>query len=260
KLCGLGLDLFKNNTEWVPQMTVSHGGIRTEIDGSTAVAGLFAAGTARSLEPGVYAGGFALMTTAVTGHMVGETAAAWLRNADAAPAPDEAEAEALLERAFAPLGREGADRLTPKQVLTGIQTAVFPHDVSIVKNGPALERALAEIRRIREEDVPRMAAADPHYLLKLHEVVSVAFVSELFVRASLERKESRAGHFREDFPHPDPAGPAWLLVRHGADGRPVFARERVPLEKWRVPLTRCYQDNFAFVERKAAGNVQDRPS
>lgn len=255
KLCRLGLDLFRDNTEWVPQMTVSHGGIRAEIDGATAVKGLFAAGTARSLEPGVYAGGFALMTTAVTGHMVGETAAAWLKGADAAPAPDEARAEALLERAFAPLRPAAADSLTPKQVLTKIQAAVFPYDVSIVKNGPALERALAELRRLRAEELPRMAAADPHYLLKLHEVEAVAFVSELFVRASLERKESRAGHFREDFPHMDPAGPAWLFVRHGADGRAEFARERVPLEKWRVPLTRCYQDNFTFVEPETTENA-----
>ena len=249
KLCRLGLDLFKDNTEWVPQMTVSHGGIRAEIDGSTAVRGLFAAGTARSMEPGVYAGGFALMTTAVTGHMAGESAAAWLRDADAAPAPDEAEAEALLTRAFAPLGREGRDTLTPKQVLTRIQATVFPYDVSIVKNGPALERALAEIRRIREEELPRMAAADPHYLLKLHEVEAVAFVSELFVRASLERRESRAGHFREDFPRMDPAGPSWIFVRRKADGTAEFTPERVPLEQWRVPLTRCYQDNFTFVEQ-----------
>ncbi|MDE5879465.1 MAG: hypothetical protein K2G99_05535, partial [Desulfovibrio sp.] len=202
-------------------------------------------------EPGVYAGGFALMTTAVTGHMVGETAAAWLKDADPAPALDESEAMARLDRAYAPLGRTGADTLTPKEVLTKLQAAVFPYDVSIVKNGPALEKALAEVRRIREEEVPRMAAADAHYLLKLHEVDAIGFVSELYVRASLERKETRAGHFREDYPHMDPAGPAWFFIRHGADGTPEFVRERVPLEKWKVPLTRCYQDNFNFVEPKA---------
>ncbi|MBD5417315.1 MAG: FAD-binding protein [Desulfovibrio sp.] len=252
KLCKLGLDLFKDNTEWVPQMTVSHGGIRAGIDGSTAVAGLFAAGTARSLEPGVYAGGFALMTTAVTGHMVGETAAAWLKDAEGAPALDESEAMARLDRAYAPLARTGADTLTPKEVLTKLQAAVFPYDVSIVKNGPALEKALAEIRRIQAEELPRMAAADSHYLLKLHEVNAIAFVSELYVRASLERKETRAGHFREDYPHMDPAGPAWFFIRHGSDGKPEFVRERVPLEKWKVPLTRCYQDNFNFVEARDA--------
>lgn len=48
-----------------------------------------------------------------------------------------------------------------------------------------------------------MRADDPHYLLKLREVRSMAFVSELYLRASLERKESRAGHYREDFPSRD---------------------------------------------------------
>lgn len=63
------MDLFRDNTQWVPQMTISYGGIDAGIYGETNVPGLFAAGTARSTEPGVYAGGFALMTTSVTGYI-----------------------------------------------------------------------------------------------------------------------------------------------------------------------------------------------
>ena len=69
KLCKLGMDLFRDNTEWLPQMTISYGGMEAGIKGTTNVEGLFAAGTARSTEPGVYAGGFALMSTSVTGHL-----------------------------------------------------------------------------------------------------------------------------------------------------------------------------------------------
>ena len=69
------MDLFRDNTEWLPQMTISYGGMHADVTGHTSVPGLFAAGTARSTEPGVYAGGFALMTTSVTGHLAGEGAA-----------------------------------------------------------------------------------------------------------------------------------------------------------------------------------------
>lgn len=248
KLCRLGLDLFRDNTEWVPQMTVSHGGIVSGLDGSTAVPGLFAAGTARSMEPGVYAGGFALMTTATTGYSAGEAAARWVGgNAGELCAFSDAEISRMRGDVFEPMRRQQKNALTPKEVLTKIQASVFPHDVSIVKNGNALSGARRELERIREEDIPRMFASDPHYLLKLREVEAICFVSLLFVRASWQRRESRAGHFREDFPSLDPNGPAWLILRpDGGDGE--FVWRHVPLAGYRHKLSRCYQDNFNFIQ------------
>lgn len=245
KLCKLGMDLFRDNTEWLPQMTISYGGMEAGIKGTTNLEGLFAAGTARSTEPGVYAGGFALMSTSVTGHLAGEGAAEFL--ASAAPVDDDTVDEnidALRDAVYAPLGREG---LAPRDVLKKIQAAMFPYDVSILKTEASLQRALAEITRIREEEVPAMAAADPHYLLKLREVRGMALVSELYLRASLERRESRAGHFREDYPHRSEDGLAWILIQRDENGNMAFSRKRVPLERYRHPITRYYQDNFRFV-------------
>lgn len=246
KLCRLGLDLFRDNTEWVPQMTVGHGGIDAGLDGETAVPGLFAAGTARSMEPGVYAGGFALMTTATTGFQAGQAAAAYLADRDyALPEMRQAEIASLADTVFAPMQKPQKNALTPKEVLTRIQTAVFPYDVSILKNDKALARAQTELERIRAEDLPRMRAADPHYLLKLREVEAICFVSLLFTRASQTRKESRAGHYREDYPQMDPSGPAWLLLKpNGGDGE--FVWRPVPFAGYRHKLSRCYQDNFNF--------------
>lgn len=245
KLCRLGMDLFRDNTEWLPQMTISYGGMEAGIKGTTNVEGLFAAGTARSTEPGVYAGGFALMSSSVTGHLAGEGAAEFL--ASASPVEDDKvdeDIDALSEAVYAPLGREGK---TPHEVLKKIQAAMFPYDVSILKTEASLQRALDEITRIREEDVPNMAASDTHYLLKLREVRGMALVSELYLRASLERRESRAGHFREDYPHRSDDGLAWILIQRGTDGTMEFNRKRVPLERYRHPVTRYYQDNFRFV-------------
>ncbi|WP_294447426.1 FAD-binding protein [uncultured Mailhella sp.] len=245
KLCKLGMDLFRDNTEWLPQMTISYGGMEAGIKGTTNVEGLFAAGTARSTEPGVYAGGFALMTTSVTGHLAGEGAAEFLASASPVESDrvDE-DIDALRDAVYAPLGREG---LTPHDVLRKIQTAMFPYDVSILKTEASLTRALDEIVRIREEEIPNMAAADPHYLLKLREIRGMALVSELYLRASLERRESRAGHFREDFPNRAEDGLAWILIQKDENGAMSFSRKRVPLERYRHPITRYYQDNFRFV-------------
>ena len=185
------------------------------------------------------------MSTSVTGHLAGEGAAEFLASATPVEGDDvDDDIDALRRAVYAPLGREG---LAPRDVLKKIQAAMFPYDVSILKTEASLQRALREIVRIRKEEVPNMAASDPHYLLKLREVRSMAFVSELYLRASLERRESRAGHFREDYPHRSEDGLAWLVIERGEDGNMVFSRKRVPLERYRHPVTRYYQDNFRFV-------------
>lgn len=251
KLCALGLDIYRDKTEWVPQMTVSHGGISADINGRTNIEGLFAAGTARSIEPGVYAGGFALMTTSVTGYRAGEAVAKWLADGNVAPLePSPAELNALRDEVFAPLHRTVKTALSPKAVLTNIQATVFPYDVSILKTEKSLKRALAELQRIRAEEVPAMVADCPHNLLKLREVEAVAFVSELFVRASLERRECRAGQFREDCPGRDPKGLAWLCLQKQAHGEdPDFSWKPVPIESYKYPVEKFYQDNFHFANK-----------
>lgn len=244
KLSALGLDLFHDPTEWVPQMTVLYGGIRADAHGNTAVPGLLAAGTARATEPGVYAGGFALMTTSVLGHMAGENAARLLTELEDVQADTDAEAE--FARMFAPLGRKGRHF---KEVLRHIQSVVFPYDVSIIKSEQSLERARKELISIIENEVPEMAAADPHYLLKVIETRAVAFVSLMYVKASLERRETRAGHYREDYPTRDGNDPAWLCLRRGEGTEPDFYRVPVPLQDYRFPVTRYYQDNFDFSQK-----------
>ena len=221
--------------------TGASGGIRADARGNTAVPGLLAAGTARATEPGVYAGGFALMTTSVLGYMAGENAAELLADTPA-PTPDT-DVEAEFERMFAPLGKSG---LHFKEVLRHIQSVVFPYDVSIIKTEESLERARRELVSIIENEVPAMAAEDPHYLLKVLETRAIAFVSLMYVKASLERRETRAGHFREDYPTRNENELAWLCLKKGESTEPDFYRVRVPLEEYRFPVTRYYQDNFTF--------------
>lgn len=247
KLRDYGMDLFQDNTQWVPQMTISYGGMDAALHGETNVPGLFAAGTARSTEPGVYAGGFALMTTSVTGYLAGEGVARFL--AEQPPvdiALDAAELDRLQREIYAPLGREG---LAPKAVLTEIQRIMFPYNVSILKTEAALQDALHQLKTLQCTKIPQMAAKDLHYLLKLREVRAMAFVSELYLRASLERKESRAGHFREDYPRRDDRYLGWLTIAQNDRHQMELAWKPVPVETYKYPITRYYSDNFTFIEK-----------
>ena len=65
-----------------------------------------------------------------------------------------------------------------------------------------------------------------HLALDLHAMLSV---SESVTLGAIERKESRGGHFREDFPAKDAAFEKFNhVVRKGAGGRPELRRETIP--------------------------------
>ena len=65
-----------------------------------------------------------------------------------------------------------------------------------------------------------------HAALDLRNLLTVA---EAIARAALERRESRGGHFREDYPTKDPQyGTFNISVRKGADGQMELIREPIP--------------------------------
>jgi succinate dehydrogenase / fumarate reductase flavoprotein subunit len=242
KLVNLGIDFFTQNTEWMPQVIGSFGGLSPDINGFTNVPGLFGAGRALSMDPGVYMGGFALCLTAVTGHMTGESVADYIITRKPSEL-DIKEVSSLKNRLYFPLGKAG---MTPKQVLRKVQEALFPYDASIIKSEASLKGALAKIERVKEELLPQMTAKDSHYLMKLIEVRAMAFTAELYLRASLMRTETRGGHYREDYPDRDNKNwLKWILISQEND-KLSFRTAPVPLDKYKFKPTRYYMDNFIF--------------
>lgn len=131
-------------------------------------------------------------------------------------------------------------------MLTEIQEAVFPYEVCILKNEKSLNNALDKIERLKYEVLPQMTAGDAHYLMKLIEVQAIAFVAELYLRTSLMRTETRAGHYREDYPDRDDKN--WLkwIVASQKNGELNLRTEPVPFDRYRFKPTRYYMDNFQF--------------
>ena len=242
KLKELGIDFFKSKTEWMPQVLTSFGGTVADKDGWSGVPGLFVAGRARSVTPGVYMGGWATCITATTGYSAGEAAAQFVQGHDAV-AFDEAYAASRLEAFTGYLGKDG---IAPKDVISDMREVMSAPDIALMKTGKGLSRGLDRVEEIRAEVLPHLGARDPHELAKLFEATSTVLLTELCLNAALTRKESRAGHYREDYPERD--NEHWLkwIEQKQVDGKREVHTVPVPLNDYPIKPYRYYMDNFSW--------------
>lgn len=249
KLKKLGIDFFHQKTEWMPQFQYIFGGMVTDTDCRTGVPGLYAAGRSASLHTGVYMGGWDTCMTSTTGWFAGETAAREAMDMETHGAAAFAAEEAVEEIADF-LNLNGRPGIPPKDVVRSIQELMVPADVSVLKTGTGLNRALHQLERVRNEYMPEMTAQDPHYLTKLLEARGMALVAEMYLRASLARKESRCGHFREDFPLRR-GEPGWYRITKGAGGHMDMTFAPVPFgsEGYAVTPYRYYMDDFDYPDQ-----------
>lgn len=224
-------DKIVKKMEWTPAFygtIAAGGGIRANIRCETTLEGLYACGDSmmrRLHDPK------ALHGAAVTGARAGRFSAEYAGKADE-PRIDEGQVRNLKKRAFGPLERE--DGIEPDHVIIGIQEALIPYEVSVISRGDRLEKAIEEVERIREEEVPLLYAADPHYLRLANEAKSMVLVAEMYLRSRLLRKESRDSCAREDYPYTDNIN--WLkwTVLKQENGRMKLWTEDVPIDRYRV--------------------------
>jgi succinate dehydrogenase/fumarate reductase flavoprotein subunit len=238
----MGMDFFRDKLEWIAHQRWSVGGVEADPDGRTKVPGLFASGRARTTDPTVYSGGLSLCLCQVLGSITGISAGKYAKS----QSHDFPRANEIMKNEnelFSTIGKEG---IPPWEMLMAIREAVFPHDVSILKNEKSLKKALEKVQEIRRELIPLMGAKDPHYLMKAIEVKEIALVSELYLKASLMREESRAGHYRADFPERDDKNWFRWILAHQDGNKIRLDTKQVPLDKYRIKPTKFYSDNFTY--------------
>lgn len=243
RLAERGVDVFERPVEWIPAVQTLRGGARTGPDCATDVPGLFAAGTAQAVDPGLF-NGWSSMRAMWSGERAGESAAAHvIARGIAHPAAEPAAPNetAAVERALAPLTR--AANQSPDGVLARLQSLVFLAHVSILKSEAALVSAIAGVQDLERDALPRLGVNDPHELAKAHETANMVRVADLFLRASLLRTESRGDHHRTDFPATDNGRwLRWVNVRRGcgpdsttgAGDNLAWETEPVPLDHYRL--------------------------
>jgi succinate dehydrogenase / fumarate reductase flavoprotein subunit len=213
----LGIDPVREPIPVQPTAHYAMGGIPTDVHGrvirdekNTPVLGFYAAGECAcvSVHGANRLGTNSLVDILVFGKLAGRHMAEYIRGADFAPLPKEADGPAREEcaRVLASNGSESVAR-----VRETLQREMMDK-ASVFRTQEGLEAMLAIVkelreryRRIRLQDKGKIFNTDLQEALELGYLLDLA---EVTVVSALARRESRGAHYREDFPRRNDA--EWL--------------------------------------------------
>jgi succinate dehydrogenase / fumarate reductase flavoprotein subunit len=194
------------------------------------VPGLFACGEcACGINGANRLGGNSLSDLIVFGKRAGEYAAKYAQGNPALSLPKD-QVEEAARMALAPFERTGGSE-GPYQIQQELQE-MMQNFVGIVRREDEMQRAMEGIAKLRDRAARAKVVGNREYnpgwhtALDLHNLLTV---SEAITRSAMYRKESRGGHFRDDYPEKAAAfGKINLVVRKGPDGQMQLAETPIP--------------------------------
>ena len=198
------LDITTTPMEVGPTTHYVMGGIRVDADTqASTVPGLFAAGEcAAGINGANRLGGNSLSDLIVFGKRAGEYAAVYAKE-NSAGSVNSHQVEEAARRALEPFERSGGENAFAVQ--HDLQ-AMMQDLVGIVRTETEMEQALEGLKKLRARaanvSVSGNVDFNPgwHTALDLHNLLTV---SEAITHAALQRRESRGGQYRDDFPQKD---------------------------------------------------------
>jgi succinate dehydrogenase / fumarate reductase flavoprotein subunit len=236
------LDITTTPMEVGPTTHYIMGGIHVNADTqASTVPGLFAAGECASGINGANRlGGNSLSDLLVFGKRAGEYAAIYAKENSKGRVNND-QVEELARLALEPFSREAGEN--PFAIQHDLQ-AMMQDLVGIVRTESEMQRALADLEKLnkRADNVSVTGNVDfnPgwHTALDLRNLLTV---SEAITRAALERKESRGGQYRDDFPQKNSDwGKKNLVVRKQHEGS--MSIDEIPIPELPAELKQIVEE------------------
>jgi succinate dehydrogenase / fumarate reductase, flavoprotein subunit len=238
-----GVDITREPIHICPGMHYMMGGVKVDMDGASAVPGLYAAGETAcvSVHGANRLGGNSLLDTLIFGKRSGEHAGARARELEPPAVSDAvlADEQRMIARI---IGREPHGRKV-SELRKELGRTMHEH-VGVYRDANGLGAAHDAVHRLKEEaqttwidDRGTLFNQDVLGALELGHLLDVA---ECIVVAAQSRTESRGSHFRTDQPARDDA--RWLrhqIVAADGDGRPEVSSAPVTTTRWQ-PEERTY--------------------
>ncbi|WP_328749898.1 succinate dehydrogenase flavoprotein subunit [Streptomyces sp. NBC_00285] len=248
----LGIEPYTDPIPIQPTAHYAMGGIPTNVQGevltdnTTVVPGLYAAGEVAcvSVHGANRLGTNSLLDINVFGRRAGIAAAEYSQKADYVELPDNP-AELVLGQVEALRSSTGTERVA---VLRRELQETMDANVMVFRTEQTIKTAVEKIAELREryknvsiQDKGRRFNTD---LLEAIELGNLLDLAEVMAVSALARKESRGGHYREDYPNRDDVN----FMRHtmayrevGDDGTESIRLDYKPVVQTRYqPMERKY--------------------
>ncbi|MFV0134059.1 succinate dehydrogenase flavoprotein subunit [Streptomyces sp. HMX87] len=248
----LGIEPYTDPIPIQPTAHYAMGGIPTNVEGevladnTTVVPGLYAAGEVAcvSVHGANRLGTNSLLDINVFGKRAGIAAAEYARTADFVELPEDPESLVVeqIERLRTSTGNERVSELRRELQET------MDANVMVFRTEQTIKTAVEKIGELREryknvaiQDKGKRFNTD---LLEAVELGNLLDLAEVMAVSALARKESRGGHYREDYPNRDDVN----FMRHtmayrevGADGSETVRLDYKPVVQTRYqPMERKY--------------------
>jgi succinate dehydrogenase flavoprotein subunit len=228
------IDITTTPMEVGPTTHYIMGGVRVDAESQmSTVAGLFAAGEcAAGLHGANRLGGNSLSDLLVFGKRAGRFAAQFAKQ-NPAGRIDEDQVQRAASKALEPFERMNSDHDKDNAFQIQHQLQESMQDlVGIVRTEDELKQGLAQVEKLQERSKRVAVDGNREYNPGWHtamDLPNLLTVSEAITRSAIERKESRGGHFREDYPEKDKSfGQINIIVRRGSAGEMNVVRQPIP--------------------------------
>ncbi len=219
------------------------GGVETDNDGATELAGLYAAGEVAcvSVHGANRLGGNSLMETITFGRRAGRAAAEWALSQTSVEVPQSAQDDAERELQGI-LGVTEGER--PWQIRNDLGASMFDN-FGVFRREEQMTAQLDILEGLREryakgvviEDKGEVFNSDLTQAIELGNMIELA---ECMVQAGVARKESRGAHARPyDYPTRDDENFMKHSISHWVNGRPKLSYKDVRVTKYE-PMERKY--------------------
>lgn len=221
-----GFDFRKHMVEFGRKQGGTVAGIDTNCQGETSVPGLYAAGDE------VGNGVCGVAGAAVIGRIAGRNAARYASEVRLVPEEELSGIENCRRRYNEILERED-DTATPdwKEMNIAIQYTMSDYCGGTVRSERLLRTGMEHLERLKKK-AKEMHCSDSHTFMRVLEVDHILCLAELVMRSAMERKETRGGHKRADYPFANPLYDGKFVTIQLVDGKPeVGFRDQIISER-----------------------------
>jgi len=224
------VDITAEPMEVGPTCHYSMGGVRVDADTTaTTVPGLFAAGeVAAGLHGANRLGGNSLSDLLVFGRRAGLYAAEYCKKFAGTVSLDNDQVDSYAGEMLAPFESKGNEN--PYTIHADLQECMQDL-VGIIRTEAELNQALMIIQQLKQRSQNVKVEGNRHYnpgwhlALDLHSLLNFAQAATL---AAIERKESRGGHTRDDFPNTDVKFAKVNIIVRRKNGEMNLSQEPLP--------------------------------